>query len=144
MASNSNEPKKLLTVEELVAMPESEYMNDAQLAFFRNRLQELEGEILANAGATTENLRETQLAPDPADRATIEEEHALELRTRDRERKLLKKVQYSLQLIDNGEYGWCEETGEPIGIQRLLARPTATLSLEAQERREKRQKLYGD
>ena len=144
MASNSNEPKNLLTVEELVAMPESEYMNDAQLAFFRNRLQELEGEILANAGATTENLRETQLAPDPADRATIEEEHALELRTRDRERKLLKKVQYSLQLIEDGEYGWCEETGEPIGIQRLLARPTATLSLEAQERREKRQKLYGD
>src|SRR5690625_7637351 len=65
MASNSNEPKDLLTVEELVAMPESEYMNDAQLAFFRNRLQELESEILANAGATTENLRETQLAPDP-------------------------------------------------------------------------------
>jgi len=144
MASNSNEPKDLLTVEELVAMPESEYMNDAQLAFFRNRLQELESEILANAGATTENLRETQLAPDPADRATIEEAHALELRTRDRERKLLKKVQYSLQLIESGEYGWCEETGEPIGIQRLLARPTATLSLEAQERREKRQKLYGD
>src|SRR5690625_1631726 len=133
MASNSNEPKDLLTVEELVAMPESEYMNDAQLAFFRNRLQELESEILANAGATTENLRETQLAPDPADRATIEEEHALELRTRDRERKLLKKVQYSLQLIESGEYGWCEETGEPIGIQRLLARPTATLSLERLE-----------
>ncbi|TGV05615.1 RNA polymerase-binding protein DksA, partial [Alcaligenaceae bacterium 429] len=108
------------------------------------RLRELEQEILANAGATTENLRETQFVPDPADRATIEEEHALELRTRDRERKLLKKVQQSIALIDAGEYGWCEETGEPIGLQRLLARPTATLSLEAQERREKRQKLYGD
>jgi DnaK suppressor protein len=82
--------------------------------------------------------------PDPADRATIEEEHALELRTRDRERKLLKKVQQSISRIDSGEYGWCEETGEPIGIARLLARPTATLSLEAQERREMRQKLYGD
>jgi DnaK suppressor protein len=84
------------------------------------------------------------IVPDPADRATIEEEHALELRTRDRERKLLKKVQQSLARIDSGEYGWCEETGEPIGIPRLLARPTATLSLEAQERRELRQKLFGD
>jgi len=82
--------------------------------------------------------------PDPADRATIEEEHALELRTRDRERKLLKKIQQSLARIESGEYGYCEETGEPIGIPRLLARPTATLSLEAQQRRELRQKLYGD
>jgi len=76
--------------------------------------------------------------------ATIEEEHALELRTRDRERKLLKKVQQSIASIDSGEYGWCEETGEPIGVARLLARPTATLSLEAQQRRELKQKLYGD
>ncbi|HEY7803549.1 MAG TPA: TraR/DksA C4-type zinc finger protein, partial [Orrella sp.] len=76
--------------------------------------------------------------------ATIEEEHALELRTRDRERKLLKKVQQSLMRIESGEYGWCEETGEPIGVARLLARPTATLSLEAQERREMRQKMFGD
>jgi DnaK suppressor protein len=82
--------------------------------------------------------------PDPADRATIEEEHALELRTRDRERKLLKKVEQSLARIESGEYGWCEETGEPIGVPRLLARPTATLSLEAQQRRELRQKLFGD
>ena len=137
-------PAALITEAELLAMPESEYMNEAQLEFFRNRLKELEKEILSNADTTTENLRETQFVPDPADRATIEEEHALELRTRDRERKLLKKVQQSLALIDSGEYGWCEETGEPIGLQRLLARPTATLSLEAQERREMRQKLYGD
>lgn len=133
-----------LTEKELLAMPESDYMNEAQLSFFRNRLKQLEQDILNNADTTTENLRETQFVPDPADRATIEEEHALELRTRDRERKLLKKVQQSITLIDTGEYGWCEETGEPIGIQRLLARPTATLSLEAQERREMRQKLYGD
>jgi DnaK suppressor protein len=133
-----------LTEKELLAMPESDYMNEAQLSFFRNRLKQLEQDILNNADTTTENLRETQFVPDPADRATIEEEHALELRTRDRERKLLKKVQQSIALIDSGEYGWCEETGEPIGIQRLLARPTATLSLEAQERREMRQKLYGD
>ncbi len=134
----------LLTEEQLLAMPEEDYMNEQQLAFFKDRLKKLEADILNNADATTENLRETQFVPDPADRATIEEEHALELRTRDRERKLLKKVQQSLMLIESKEYGWCEETGEPIGLRRLLARPTANLSLEAQERREKRQKLYGD
>jgi DnaK suppressor protein len=134
----------LLTEEQIRAMSDEDYMNPAQLAFFKNRLQELEKELLKNAGETTEHLRETVLVPDPADRATIEEEHALELRTRDRERKLLKKVQQSLASIDSGEYGWCEETGEPIGIPRLIARPTATLSLEAQQRRELKQKLYGD
>ncbi|MCQ9327955.1 RNA polymerase-binding protein DksA [Pelistega suis] len=134
----------LLTEEQLLAMSDDDYMNDAQLAFFKNRLKLLENDILNKANITTENLRETQFVPDPADRATIEEEHALELRTRDRERKLLKKIQQSLQLIESKDYGWCEETGEPIGLGRLLARPTATLSLEAQERREKRQKLYGD
>ena len=147
MAGKSTASKaqnNVLTEKELLAMPESDYMNTSQLEFFRNRLKQLEQDILTNAGATTENLRETQYVPDPADRATIEEEHALELRTRDRERKLLKKVQQSISRIDSGDYGWCEETGEPIGIPRLLARPTATLSLEAQERREMRQKLYGD
>ena len=149
MTSNTATPtpettERLLTEAELLAMPESEYMNPAQLAFFRNRLRELEHSLVQNADQTTEHLRETQFVPDPADRATIEEEHALELRTRDRERKLLKKVQQSLSRIDTGDYGWCEETGEPIGIPRLLARPTATLSLEAQQRREMRQKLYGD
>lgn len=132
------------TEAELLKMPETDYMNAQQLAFFKQRLQQLEDEILVNAGETTEHLRETQFVPDPADRATIEEEHALELRTRDRERKLLKKVQQSLARIESGEYGWCEETGEAIGIPRLLARPTATLSLEAQERREMRQKMFGD
>lgn len=142
-ATNANE-NTLLTEEQILAMSDDEYMNAAQLAFFKARLQALERELLKNAGETTEHLRETVLVPDPADRATIEEEHALELRTRDRERKLLKKVQQSLASIDSGEYGWCEETGEPIGIPRLLARPTATLSLEAQQRRELKQKLYGD
>ena len=125
-------------------MPESAYMNAAQLAFFRARLQQMEQEILSNAGETTEHLRETVIVPDPADRATIEEEHALELRTRDRERKLLKKIQQAIARIESGDYGYCEETGEPIGLPRLLARPTATLSLEAQQRRELKQKLYGD
>lgn len=135
---------KVPTEAELLKMPESAYMNDAQLAFFRARLQQMEKDILQNADQTTEHLRETVIVPDPADRATIEEEHALELRTRDRERKLLKKIAQSLAKIDSGEYGWCEETGEPIGIPRLLARPTATLSLEAQQRRELRQKMFGD
>ena len=134
----------LITEAALLKMPESEYMSAQQLAFFKAKLRQLEDDILVNAGATTLNLRETQFVPDPADRATIEEEHALELRTRDHERKLLKKVQQSLSRIESGDYGWCEETGEPIGIPRLLARPTATLSLEAQERREMRQKMFGD
>jgi DnaK suppressor protein len=134
----------LLTEEQILKMSDKDYMNPAQLAFFKARLQQLEKDLLKNAGETTEHLRETVLVPDPADRATIEEEHALELRTRDRERKLLKKVQQSIASIDAGDYGWCEETGEPIGIPRLLARPTATLSLEAQQRRELKQKLYGD
>lgn len=134
----------LLTEEQILQMSDKDYMNEAQLAFFRARLQQLERDLLKNAGETTEHLRETVLVPDPADRATIEEEHALELRTRDRERKLLKKVQQAIASIDGGDYGWCEETGEPIGIPRLLARPTATLSLEAQQRRELKQKLYGD
>ncbi|MDA0228005.1 MAG: RNA polymerase-binding protein DksA, partial [Proteobacteria bacterium] len=138
-------PLEQLEDPDVLAMPEAEYMNDVQVAFFRRRLEQLRADILANAGETTEHLREeTVVVPDPADRATIEEEHALELRTRDRERKLLKKIQQSISRIDSGEYGYCEETGEPIGVGRLLARPTASLSLEAQQRRELKQKLYGD
>lgn len=136
--------KKVLTAEEILKMPEDDYMNAQQLEFFRRRLTDLEKELRANADQTTVNLRETTVVPDPADRATIEEVHALELRTRDRERKLLKKVQAAIKRIDEGEYGYCEETGEPIGVRRLLARPTATLSLEAQERREIKQKMFGD
>ena len=135
---------KTLTEAELLKQPDSDYMNAAQLEFFRQRLMQMESDIRSNADETTEHLRETVIVPDPADRATIEEEHALELRTRDRERKLLKKIKQALERIDAGEYGFCEETGDPIGIPRLLARPTATLSLEAQQRRELRQKLYGD
>jgi DnaK suppressor protein len=131
--------------EEVIAMPDDEYMNNKQQAFFRLRLLTLKQDLLSNAGETTENLRgDTVVVPDPADRATIEEEHALELRTRDRERKLLKKIEQSIARIDAGDYGYCDETGEPIGIARLLARPTATLSLEAQQRRELKQKLFGD
>lgn len=136
--------KKVLTAEEILKMPDDDYMNAQQLEFFRRRLTDLEKELRANADQTTVNLRETTVVPDPADRATIEEEHALELRTRDRERKLLKKVQAAIKRIDDGDYGYCEETGDPIGVARLMARPTATLSLEAQQRRELTQKMYGD
>jgi DnaK suppressor protein len=136
---------KDLSEPELLAMPDSEYMGEKQLEFFRTKLQALKDDLLSNAGETTEHLREdTSIVPDPADRATIEEEHALELRTRDRERKLLKKISQSLARIDAGDYGYCDETGEPIGLGRLLARPTATLSLEAQQRREMKQKMFGD
>jgi len=133
-----------LTEAELLKMSDKDYMTAAQLDFFRRKLQTLKEDILKNAFETTEHLRENILVPDPADRATIEEEHALELRTRDRERKLLKKVEQALARIESGDYGWCEETGEPIGLNRLIARPTANLSLEAQERRELRQKLFGE
>lgn len=135
---------KLLTAEEILQMSDDDYMDERQLAFFRNLLVQMEKEFRQNADQTTVNLRETTVVPDPTDRATIEEEHALELRTRDRERKLLKKVEAAIRRIDEGDYGYCEETGEPIGVARLMARPTATLSLEAQQRRELKQKMYGD
>jgi DnaK suppressor protein len=138
-------PADQLTDEDVLAMPDSEYMSDLQLAFFRRKLSKLRDDMLANAGETTEHLREdTVVVPDPADRATIEEEHALELRTRDRERKLLKKIGQAIARVDAGEYGYCDETGEAIGVGRLMARPTASLSLEAQQRRELKQKMFGD
>lgn len=133
-----------LSEEDVLKASDKDYMNEAQLAFFKRRLVELRDQLLQNADDTGEHLRENEITTDPSDRATLEEEYTLELRTRDRERKLLKKVEKSLRMIDDGSYGWCEETGEPIGVPRLIARPTATLSLEAQERRERVQKLYGD
>ena len=133
-----------LTEAELLKMSEKDYMNAAQLAFFKARLTAMRDEILEKAAETVEHMREIEAVADPADRATVEEEHTLELRTRDRERKLLRKIEESIVRIDDGSYGWCAETGEPIGVPRLLARPTATLSIEAQEGRERLQKQYGD
>jgi DnaK suppressor protein len=134
-----------LTDAEVISMSDDEYMNKTQLAFFRYKLALLRDSVLASATLTTEHLRDdTAVVPDPTDRATIEEEHALELRTRDRERKLLKKIQQSIHRIDQGDYGYCDETGESIGVSRLIARPTATLSLEAQQRRELKQRMFGD
>ena len=132
----NTENRSTLTREQLLAAPEDEYMSEAQLAFFRELLQNEKQSLLDAARETTVHLQDNEATPDWTDRASIEEEHALELRVRDRERKLLKKIDQALARIDSGEYGWCEETGEPIGVPRLLARPTATLCLEAQERHE--------
>ena len=121
------------------------FMSDLQLEYFRQKLLRWRAELLQESTETLNHLQAESLhQPDLTDRASMETDRALELRTRDRERKLLKKVQSALQRIESGEYGFCEETGDPIGIPRLLARPTATLSLEAQQRREMKQKLFGD
>lgn len=136
MNAIQNEPVRVLTKQELLAAPEDEYMSEAQLEYFRALLQAERQALLDAARETTQHLQENEVAADWTDRATVEEEHALELRVRDRERKLLKKIEQSIRRIDDGSYGWCEETGEPIGIPRLLARPTASLCLEAQERHE--------
>lgn len=141
---NAGKADKPLTEADMLKMPEKDYMNEAQLAFFRTLLARMRDDILRKADETVEHMREVDNVSDPADRATVEEEHTLELRARDRERKLLKKIEQAIDRIDAGEYGYCDETGEPIGVPRLLARPTATLTIEAQERRERLQKLYGD
>ena len=129
---------------ELLAMSESDYMNDAQLVYFKAKLTVMRDEILENARETGEHLKETEVFADPNDRATVEEENLLEQRVRDRERKLLKKINSALVRIEAGEYGYCQETGDPIGLPRLLARPTADLSIEAQEKHERLEKLYAD
>ena len=135
-----------LTEQDILAWngPESDYMNEQHLAFFRALLTQMQNDLISRADATAVHLHEHETAPDPADRASQEEEYALELRTRDRERKLLVKIQESLREIDSGDYGYCRDTGEPIGLRRLLARPTATLSVEAQERRERLKKQFAD
>lgn len=131
-----------LTAEELLAMPESEYMNARQLGFFRDLLQKQKAELLENGQATIHHLQETEATPDEADRATQEEEHVLEQRIRDRERKLIRKIDQALDRIANNTYGYCDVSGEPIGLRRLIARPTATLSIEEQERHEREERLF--
>ena len=128
VATTSKE--QLLTEAEILAMPEDDYMNPAQLAFFRDRLARMRDELLENAASTGANLRENELVADPADRATVEEEHALELRVRDRERKLIKKIEKTLQLLEDDDFGYCEHCGIEIGIRRLEARPTADLCVD--------------
>jgi len=127
----------------LLGMPNSSYMNAAQLRFFRDLLNKQRQDLLDNATMTLGHLRDGEAEADPNDRATIEEENSLELRIRDRERKMLPRVDAALRRIDDGRYGYCEETGEPIGLRRLLARPTTAYSIEAQERHESRQRIQG-
>jgi len=121
------------------------FMNERQLEYFRQKLLSWKEDILREARETIAVLqKETENHPDLVDRASSEADRALELRTRDRQRKLIAKIDEALRRIEDGSYGWCEETGEPIGLARLEARPTATLSLEAQERHERRERVHRD
>ena len=121
------------------------FMNPRQRDYFRRKLETWREDILRESRETLENLQEeSQNHPDMADRASSESDRALELRTRDRQRKLISKIDAALKRIEDGTYGYCEETGDPIGIARLDARPIATLSLEAQEMHERREKVYRD
>ena len=122
-----------------------QYMSKEQLDHFRNILNSWKRDLMVEVDRTVSHMKdEAANFPDPSDRATQEEEFSLELRTRDRERKLIRKIDEALKRIEDGSYGYCLETGEEIGIKRLEARPVATLSIEAQERRERREKQYGD
>lgn len=120
-----------------------EYMNEMQLEYFRQKLLEWKKELLAQSNDTLDDLRQGGLnQPDDIDRASLETDKSLDLRTKDRARKLILKIDQALDRIEDGSYGYCEETGEEIGIERLMARPIATLSVEAQERHERMEKTY--
>ena len=124
---------------------DEEFMNERQLEFYKQKLLDWKAEILEESRETLTHLKaETENHPDLADRASSETDRALELRTRDRQRKLISKIDEALRRIEDGSYGYCEETGEPISLARLSARPTATLSLEAQERHERRERVHRD
>ena len=130
---------------EYVPSEDEPFMNERQKAYFRTKLVSWKNDILREARETLEILqRENANLPDLADRASSETDRAIELRARDRQRKLISKIDAALQRIDEGTYGYCEETGEPIALKRLDARPIATLSIEAQERHERREKVYRD
>ena len=121
------------------------FMNPMQQEYFRQKLLKWKNELIEESNQTLQNMQEESLAqPDLADRATAETDRSLELRTRDRFRKLISKIDSAMKSIDEGTYGYCEETGEPISLKRLEARPIATLSVEAQERHERRERIYRD
>lgn len=121
------------------------FMNDTQKAYFRKKLETWKSDILRESKSTIASLQdESDKLPDAADRASSETDRSIELRARDRQRKLISKIDSALKRLDEGTYGYCEETGEPIGVKRLDARPIATLSIEAQERHERREKVYRD
>ena len=124
---------------------DEEFMNERQLEYFKKKLLKWKDDILRESRETVSHLQsETENHPDIADRASSETDRALELRTRDRQRKLISKIEDALRRIEDGSYGFCEETGEPIGVARLDARPIATMSLEAQERHERRERVHRD
>ena len=124
---------------------DEEYMNDMQLEYFRQKLENWKKSIVSQSVDTLEDLRQGGLnQPDEIDRASMETDKSLDLRTKDRIRKLISKIDAALDRIEDGTYGYCEETGEPIGLDRLEARPVATLSIEAQERHERKEKTYDD
>lgn len=130
----------VLTAAELLAQPADAYMNAAQQHFFRTLLLRQRGELQARIGEEFEALRERDTSSDPADISSAEEQRQWQLRLLEREKKLLDKIDQALERLAYGEYGWCRESGEPIGLQRLLLRPTASLSIEAKERQEQREK----
>lgn len=121
------------------------FMNDMQKEFFRRKLVAWREELLHESAETLDNLKQGGMTvPDISDRASAEADKALELRTRDRMRKVISKIDAALDRIEDGSYGYCEETGEPIGLERLIARPIATMTVEAQERHERMEKTYND
>ena len=134
-----------MTEEEYRPREDEPFMNERQIEFFKKKLISWRDDILRESKETLSHLQlETENHPDLADRASSETDRALELRTRDRQRKLISKIDSALRRIEDGSYGYCEETGEPIGLARLEARPIATLSVEAQERHERRERVYRD
>jgi len=138
-----NPGRKLLSEAQILAAPAEEYMSPAQLAFFRARLVAERDGLLESAHSTTEHLADFVATPDPADRASQEEDHTLELRVRDRERKMLHKIDQAIERIDNNDYGYCEECGVEIGLRRLEARPTATLCIDCKTLAEMRERQAG-
>lgn len=137
-------PGVVPTEDQIRRAPESAYMNDGQLAFFQERLMQMRGEVLARELDVKERLHQREVFADPADRASAEEEHWLDLRLRERESLLLKKIDDALRRIRDKEYGWCEKTGEAIGIARLLARPTATVCVDIKGQDERAESQYRD
>ena len=138
-------PAAMKKAERYRPMENEPFMNDRQQEYFRQKLLSWKEDILREARETLQHLHdESQNHPDIADRASSETDRAIELRARDRQRKLIAKIDAALQRIDDGTYGFCEETGEPISLKRLDARPIATLSIEAQERHERRERVYRD
>jgi DnaK suppressor protein len=144
-ASDAGSESTVSLAEDYRPSEDEDFMNDRQIEYFRRKLVNWKEDILKESRETLTHLQaETENHPDILDRSSSETDRALELRTRDRQRKLISKIDEALRRIDDGSYGWCEETGEPIGLARLDARPIATLSLEAQERHERRERVHRD